>query len=379
MPGAGGFWSYVHADDEADGGRVVQLAHDVVAQFEMLTGEKVELFLDRDSLEWGDRWRVVVDSSLSTVAFFIPIVTPRYFLSAECRRELQFFARRALELGVRELVMPLLYVDFPALHEEKPSDDLIVLVKEFQWENWTELRFADLASSDYRLGVAKLAQKLVSANARAESAGTIEAAQPLGVEGDRNEEEEEPGILDRIGAAEEAIPRWTEDLESIGEQIKGITSLVESAGERLERANEQGQRTSVKLAIVRSLADNLSEPAKAIIALGNDFVSQLYQVDSGVRAIIDEAPSYVEQNPNSLNEVCRFFGLVRDLRQTTHEALGGLEEMMKSMQAAERISRDLRPRLRSLRQGLVVMLEAREVMDGWVRLIDESSVRCVGS
>lgn len=54
MTAAGGFWSYVHADDEADAGRVAQLARDVVAQFEMLTGEPIELFLDRDALAWGD-------------------------------------------------------------------------------------------------------------------------------------------------------------------------------------------------------------------------------------------------------------------------------------------------------------------------------------
>jgi hypothetical protein len=36
-----GFWSYVHADDDADGGRVSRLAQDVVEQFEMLTGETI--------------------------------------------------------------------------------------------------------------------------------------------------------------------------------------------------------------------------------------------------------------------------------------------------------------------------------------------------
>src|SRR3954452_5800638 len=113
-----GFWSYVHADDEADQGRVAQLARDVVDQFKMLTGDEIDLFLDQDALEWGDRWKDKIDDSLASVAFFIPVITPRYFRSAECRRELQFFARRARELGVSELVLPLLYVDFPALHEQ---------------------------------------------------------------------------------------------------------------------------------------------------------------------------------------------------------------------------------------------------------------------
>jgi hypothetical protein len=133
-----GFWSYVHADDETEHGRIAELARDVVAQFEMLTGEDIELFLDRDKLDWGDEWRPKVDSSLATVAFFIAVITPRYFKSAECRRELQFFARRAVELGVRELVLPLVYQDFAALHDDEPDDDLVALVRGFQWEDWTD-------------------------------------------------------------------------------------------------------------------------------------------------------------------------------------------------------------------------------------------------
>jgi hypothetical protein len=72
-----GFWSYVHRDDYAEGDRISQLARDVVAQFEMLTGETIELFLDKDSIEWGEVWRVKINESLASVAFFIPVMTPR--------------------------------------------------------------------------------------------------------------------------------------------------------------------------------------------------------------------------------------------------------------------------------------------------------------
>ena len=59
-----GFWSYVHADDEAEAGRISRLAKDVRDQFEMLTGEPLALFLDKDALKWGERWRAKVDSGL---------------------------------------------------------------------------------------------------------------------------------------------------------------------------------------------------------------------------------------------------------------------------------------------------------------------------
>jgi len=92
---AKGFWSYVHDDDDAEGGRITALARDLSAQYEMLTGESIDLFLDRDDLEWGNDWRATVDGSLAVTAFFIPVLTPRYFSSAECRRELNAFVRKA--------------------------------------------------------------------------------------------------------------------------------------------------------------------------------------------------------------------------------------------------------------------------------------------
>ena len=52
--GTRGFWSYVHKDDDAELGRIRQLARDTSNQFEMLTGEALEFFFDRDTLQWGD-------------------------------------------------------------------------------------------------------------------------------------------------------------------------------------------------------------------------------------------------------------------------------------------------------------------------------------
>src|SRR5215467_3239804 len=157
----GGFWSYVHDDDDAEGGRIVQLARDVVKQYELITGDSIEIFLDRASVAWGEDWRDKVDASLASILFFIAVITPRYFRSPECRRELQTFARRAEALGVKELVLPLLYVDMPEIYEASPVDELVTLVKKYQWVDWRNLRHEESASAKYRRAVALLANRLV--------------------------------------------------------------------------------------------------------------------------------------------------------------------------------------------------------------------------
>ena len=49
------FWSYVHKDDEAENERISRLAKDVVEEYKMLTGDPIELFLDKDGIAWGRR------------------------------------------------------------------------------------------------------------------------------------------------------------------------------------------------------------------------------------------------------------------------------------------------------------------------------------
>jgi len=367
-----GFWSYVHADDEADGGRIGQLARDLVKQYEMLTAESIELFLDRDALEWGNRWRSEVDASLASVVFFIPVITPRYFRSAECRRELQFFARRAASLGVRELVMPLLYVDFPGLHAEPQFDDLITLVREFQWEDWTELRFADPASPDYRRGLDRLASRLVAANQEAERADVASTARQFTTD---ETNDDEAGVLDRLAEAEEALPAWTETLHVIGAQITEVSRLVNEATEQGQKSDRRGKGFAGRLVVLRQLSRDLADPASKLLELGNDFATQLHAVDDGIRTIIELAPNEAE-DPVNRRQICDFFNTVRHLSEESHKGLSALGQMIEAMAPTERMSRDLRPILREMRQGLTLMLEGREVTDEWIRLIDASPVEC---
>lgn len=368
-----GFWSYVHADDEVENGRVSRLAQDVAAHYEMLTGEKIGLFLDKDEIEWGEDWRGKIDESLSSIAYFIPVLTPRYFMSAECRRELQFFARRAKKLGIEELVLPLLYVDVPSLHEDSPSDDLVALVSTFQWEDWRELRFAEVDSGDYRRGVARLAQRLVDANRRAEEANVATVVE---LEAAGEDADDSAGLLDQLAAAEETLPQWQRTLEDISQEITVVGQLVNEGTADIERANAQGKGFAARLSIARRLSRELHEPAENILSLGNEFASQLHQIDPGVRAMIERAPLEARDNPVYKPIVCSFFQQIHNLSAAAREGLGAVQSMIDAISPVESMSRDLREPLRRLRQGLTLMVEVREVTDEWVDLIEGTGIDC---
>jgi hypothetical protein len=157
---AAGFWSYARADNQLDGGAILELASLIGEEYNLLTGEPLELFVDRDNITWQQEWRERIGSSLTEITFFIPIITPRYFRTPECRRELLEFAARAMSLGVRELLLPILYVETQDLSPES-GDEAVTLVANAQYVDWRAVRLWAPDSRDYRVAVNSLAQRLL--------------------------------------------------------------------------------------------------------------------------------------------------------------------------------------------------------------------------
>jgi hypothetical protein len=302
-------------------------------------------------------------------------MTPRYFMRPECRRELQFFARQATRLGIKELVLPLLYVDFPSLQDDRTADDLITLVRTFQWEDWRELRFVDPAAEGYRKRVGRLAARLVAANRQAEK--TDVAAIALNIDGRADgSADDSPGLLDRMATAEETLPKLKATIEAIGRDIELIGQAMQEATADVRQGDSQAQGFAARLLVARRVARRLAEPAERVWSFGNDFASQLHEVDEGFRAIIERAVAEVQQNPDARTAVCTFFKAVRSLSGATQVGLGHAQGMIDAIAPIENMSRDLRPVLRRLRQGLTTMVEARDISDEWIQLIDGSGVAC---
>jgi hypothetical protein len=106
-------------------------------------------------------WRRRSDSALGLAAFFIPVITPALFQSDECRAELVRFAGAAESLGVREPILPNVYIDLSALaSEEGERDEGMQLVAAMQWVDWRELRLMEENSADYRQAINRLALRL---------------------------------------------------------------------------------------------------------------------------------------------------------------------------------------------------------------------------
>ena len=374
-----GFWSYVHKDDEAEGKRISRLARDVVAQYEMITGDTIELFLDKDGgIEWGDEWRGKIEEQLASVAFFIPVMTPRYFKSEECRKELRFFVQRANKFGFKEMLLPLYYVDIPSFDEgAAEEDDLLRRVREFQLQDWRDLRFKEVNSEAYRRGVSDMARRLVQANKHAEEANVDEAAPEM--EGETGGEGENTlGTIDRLAMYEEALPKLSDTTTEIAKQINIIGEVMREGKLEIVKVGTGRGAFGRRIQVARRVTMKLTGPTDKISMLTNQYASQLHDVDEGIRIIIKQAAPEIEENPDVKTEFCHFFESVETLLEASHSGRSGIQKMVDAVAPIEKTSRDLRPVIRRLRQALTIMLESSEVCDHWKDSIKSSGVDCRG-
>jgi hypothetical protein len=119
----------------------------------------LELFLDRDSLDWGDAWRDRINLALGSAPFFIAVITPKFVRSEECRKELIAFSGEAKSRGFDRLLLPILYIDVPGLSENS-DDEVLALIARTQFVDWTKLRLMDPNSPQVLQAINELALRI---------------------------------------------------------------------------------------------------------------------------------------------------------------------------------------------------------------------------
>jgi hypothetical protein len=98
-----------------------------------------------------------------------------------------------------------------------------------------------------------------------------------------------------------------------------------------------------------------------------------------IRTLIDIATTELEQQPSKKAEVCEFFAIVRTMSAAADASLAQVKGMMDLIGPLEAMSRDLRPIMRRLRQGLTLVLQGRTIINEWVTMMDASGIECQGN
>jgi serine phosphatase RsbU (regulator of sigma subunit)/CRP-like cAMP-binding protein len=102
-----GFVSYAKVDNFQ--GEISKIIERLNGEWRMQTGLAAPLTWDARVLPPGDVWDEGLTEAREAVMFLIPIVTPAYFESDVCRRELEMFLARERQFGNGELIFPICY------------------------------------------------------------------------------------------------------------------------------------------------------------------------------------------------------------------------------------------------------------------------------
>lgn len=156
------FLSYATINDTHDQGNLTELCARLSAEVRVQTGEDFPIFQDRTHIQWGQAWEDRLSESLNDVTFLIPIITPSFFKSKWCREELERFVAQEKALGRSDLILPVYYVDCPALKNEanRDQDSLAAVIAARQMADWRDLRFEPWSNPAVGKALAKMAVQI---------------------------------------------------------------------------------------------------------------------------------------------------------------------------------------------------------------------------
>ncbi|WP_123820519.1 toll/interleukin-1 receptor domain-containing protein [Kitasatospora cineracea] len=359
-----GFWSYTHRDNDLDDGRILRLAEAIGNEYEIITGDELKVFVDSKAIAWGDAWRVKIDSAIFGITFLIPVMTPRFFLSQECRKEVITFAGHAASLGLEDLLLPIHYVNVPKLTDDPSGDEVMSLLAQRQWVDWRDLRLESEQSPAYRKAIHELAVRL---------SGIVEAAMTIDrpIMGQASEDDE-PGFIEVMASAEEALPRWTKAVEELGRATVQISSEMEWATEQISQSDSRGGGFAGRLAVSRQLKERLMAPVDEISLLGSQYSAELIQVDPAVLQVIRTVADG-GLSEDDFQAAQDFFTSIKELCKSVEVAMPQIESFREGVHGAARSSKELRPVLNDLQVSLQKVIDGETIIAEWGRLIDELS------
>ena len=158
------FLSYVRFDDKHEDGKISEIRERLSSEVRAQTGEEFPIFQDRNDIHWGENWESRLENALDTSTFLVPIITPSFFKSPSCRKELERFLEREDQLKRNDLILPIYYIEVDL--KKAKRDPLLKIIFKHQYADWREMRFEPVTSPQYSRAFAQLATELRDAISR---------------------------------------------------------------------------------------------------------------------------------------------------------------------------------------------------------------------
>lgn len=183
------------------------------------------------------------------------------------------------------------------------------------------------------------------------------------------EEEEEPGFLDMMAEAEEALPllaRVAEELTAVFEELPAYT---DEAMRQIAESDARGGGAGGRLRVAQQLASHLEEPATNLEQLAADFIGELERMAPGISYQI----GLIEENPPVLvsdEGAEQFADAIVQLGQTAEESLAQVGTLADVVENMGKISTRLRPVTRRMSSAIRRISSSSRTIEEWKHRIE---------
>lgn len=360
---AAAFLSYTHFDDEHNRGTLTKLRQYLSAEVRAQTGEEFLIFQDREHIEWGQKWRERIDQAISGTTFLIPVITPSFFKSQECRAEVGRFLAREKDLNRDDLILPLYFIDTPMINDQTKRllDPLAEAIASHQYADWRELRFEPFTAPIVRKALETLAVQIRSAIERSESLfqsanqAAIVSPQP-GLQPPK----EDKGLVEAQEAAQDA----NRLLAQIAEELKNSTDKVNQRIDQISGGSQDAKIASLIAADMNSgtvkidkLLANVEEDVNVFVDFFSGYIPEL-------------EPSYPDDLKRLTNFRSQFIALSGSLSTALERIRSNRNSGSKLALSSETI-RASRRRAESLNKLISSMEKLQDCIQRSLRTIDD--------
>jgi len=350
------FVSYARVDDEATYGRVSKFIADVRNSYRSNTGTEVEIFKDTDSISAGQNWQDRIRLGLADSSVFIAFVSPAYMRSVACREEFREFYQFLSVSSNERLIIPLIFADMVKIEARFANDPTWVDIKQLQAIKVDELRFIESGTEPWMRLVDKVANQVDDVLSPLADRASDSSAPAV-----RTEEEpqfEQVGMLEKMAAFEEVLPRSSDEMQRLGELIEAIGNEASDTAPALRRADKFSQ----KLALSTEFASRIAPICDEMATLSDSLQSTMHTWDDGLKSIFDMA----KKSPELFeSEFIDFLDVIKDTVTVGINSLGELENLHNSIGSILGMSAKLDRQLRRLQKSVLEVAELRAIFRGW--------------
>ena len=329
-------------------------------------GRSLEVFVDRESIGWGESWRNRLSESVENATIFIPLLSATYLDRSACREEFLAFHSKAEVLGVTELLLPILLFRSPLFTAES-ADEIVQIAEALQYKTIEDGLISGYDSAEWLRCTSGLSESLIAALVKAETALAARAETVLsdhvktttdatGDADNATDADSDVGLTELMSEMGEAIDQLNASAEGLSPAFDELVTATEAAGDMPDSPTpKQLQAWTFRL------ASAFKEPAVRIEQQGKQMFSAVKRLDEALlamRQIADDLdmPEVTGPLNDGMSSLTANFG---DLSEVS----GTMAELLNSMKPAEVLSVPLRKSLQPARRGLTAVRDTLQLIE----------------